>query len=383
MYALTSTHDWCSDGNARRYDGESVFNDVPFASKNDLNELYGSFGKENEISSFCTSAGFYSRSFRLADGVRLLLINDDCDGKNGKSGFSEEHLRWVEGEARAGRQNGETVIAAEHHLVLPCISPLVNSSQLISDGEEVASRLADAGVRLLFVGHSHMLRRTDFVSPCGETLTQINLGALCGYPASVTYVTVENGRVEIKTEYIEKFTYNGKEYGAEFFRRHAEDVVMNVINGALSDKAELTERLAALGIKAKISDGLFGIIRKGASFLTTVSVGRAAHIVNALIPTGGRIGSKELDGIKKDRLMTYIMPVFLSVFDSSRAIGECPDKIGNVLIKLGEKLSAYARRLPLKAEKKRKAEKLFNGISQTLSELAKPQFEIDTEIIVK
>ena len=375
VYALTSTHDWCSDGNARRYADSEVFTDVETASKNELNALYGGFGKANEISSFKTSAGFFSRSFRLSDGVRLILVNDDCDGIGGRSGYSDAHLKWVENEAREGAANGEFVIAAEHHLVLPCISRLVNSSQLISDGNEVADRLADAGVRLLFVGHSHMLRATDFVSQNGSRLTQINLSALCGYPAGITSVTVKNGAAEIKTEYI-----NGKEYGADFFRTHAENIVTHVLDGAKNSREELSDRLRALGIKAQISDRAYGFIKRGASFLTNVTVGKAAHTVNALMPFGRRIDTKALSDIKNDRLMKYIMPVFLSVFDGSRALDGCPDEVRGVLVTLANKAAAYLRVLPVGGAKKEKTERLADDLSQTLKELAHPRYPLDTEV---
>ena len=380
VYAVTSTHDWCSDGNARRYAGSEVFTDVETASRDELNSLYGGFGKANEISSFKTTAGFLSRSFRLSNGIRLILVNDDCDGIGGKSGYSDAHLKWVENEAREGAANGEFVIAAEHHLVLPCISRLVNSSQLISDGNEVAGRLADAGVRLLFVGHSHMLRATDFVSQNGSRLTQINLSALCGYPAGITYVTVKDGSAEIKTEYIEKLTYNGKDHGADFFRTHAENIVMHVLDGAKKSRGELSDRLHALGIKAQISDRSYGIIKKGVSFLTNVTVGKAAHTVNALMPFGGRIDIKALSGIKNDRLMKYVMPVFLSVFDGSQALDGCPDEVRGVLVTLANKISAYLRALPVGSAKRAKTGRLAADISQTLKELAHPRFTLDTEV---
>lgn len=380
VYALTSTHDWCSDGNARRYDGDGVFNDVETVSKEELSEMYLPFGKEKEISSFKTTAGFYSRSFRPAHGVRLLLINDDCDGAGGKSGYSEEHLRWAENEAREGVNAGEFVIAAQHHLVLPCISPLVNSSQLISDGEKVASRLADAGVRLLFVGHSHMMRKTEHVSPNGNKITQVNLSALCGYPAGITYLTVKDGAAEIKTEYIDKFTYRGHEYGADFFRTHAENVLMNVINGALDSRGELADRLKALGVKKQISDKTYNAIKKCAAFLNTVTVGKAAKIANGLLPCGGRIGKSAVNGIKDDRLMKYVLPVFLSVFDGSAALDGCPDEVRGVLVTLANKVAFYARSLVMPNEKKRKTVKITDGVSDTLKELALPKNNIDGEM---
>ena len=380
VYAVTSTHDWCSDENARRYEGDNVYRDVPVLSRDEQNGLYGGFGKKAELSSFRTSAGFFSRSFLLSDEVRLILVNDDCDGRNGKSGYSEEHLRWLESEAKEGKSAGQLVIAVQHHLVLPVISQLVNSSQLISDGEAVASRLANAGVRLLFVGHSHMLGRTDFTSAEGNTLTQINLSALCGYPGGITFVTVENGKAVIKTEYINEFSYNGTTQNAEYIRKHTEDVLMNVINGALEGRESLTERLSALGVKKELSERLYKIARRGAVFLTEASVKKASRIVNVLLPGGGRITADMIKDIGDEPLISCILPVFLSVFDSSKAVSECPEAVRNVMKALASKITAFGKRLPLKKHKKDDINVLLSGVSQTLVTLAERKYCIDTEI---
>ena len=53
----------------------------------------------------------------------------------------------------------------EHHLLTPHISPLITGGgTCVADREYVASRLADAGLKYMFVGHSHMQSTTDFKS---------------------------------------------------------------------------------------------------------------------------------------------------------------------------------------------------------------------------
>ncbi len=380
VYAVTSTHDWCSDGKARRYDGGCVFTDVETVSPDTLGALYGKFGRKNEISSYKTSKGFVSRSFKVSDKVRLILVNDDCGGSGGKSGYSDEHLEWVENQAREGTANGEFVIAAQHHLVLPCFSNFVNASQLISDGEKIAARLADAGVRLLFVGHSHMLRATKFVSPNGNTLTQINLSALCGWPAGITYVTVKEKSAEIRTESVSEFTYNGEKYDAEYIKNHTANVLMNVINSAVNDRAELADRLRALGINVHMTDKMYSFIKKCASFVSNVTVGKAAHALNAVLPLGGKIDAKAIAVIKNDKLTDYIIKTFLSVFDGSRSLDGCPDAVRGVLVTIANKITAYARSLPVTGEKRKKTVTAAEGISQALKEIALPGQSPDTEV---
>ena len=54
--------------------------------------------------------------------------------------------------AEALAQNGCDVIATEHHLLLPNVSPLINKGQSSGGREAVAARLADAGLRLMLAG---------------------------------------------------------------------------------------------------------------------------------------------------------------------------------------------------------------------------------------
>lgn len=381
---ITSTHDWCSDNNPRRYDGENVYNDVETADKEKLNEMYLPFSKEKELSSFETKTGFYSRVFSIAPGVRLMMINDDCDGENGKSGYSDEHIAWVKAQAEKAKENGDIIIAAEHHLALPCISPLVNSSQLISDGEKIADILADCGISLLFVGHSHMMRATEHLSPNGNRITQFNLSALCGYPAAITYADVdtENGTVRITNEYINEFTYNGKNYTKEYFAGHAANIVMNILNGAAENKKEFADRLAAMGIKFNPSDKQYKLIKKGVGFLTTVKVGRAAHIINTLVPGAGYPKSMTAN-IKNDNLLGYIMPVFLSVFDGGEALNGVPNEVREIVKHTGKIAATAVHRLPVPKKKKNKIESIVEKVGDTLNELAEPRYSLTPTVVYK
>ena len=73
------------------------------------------------------------------------------------------------------------------------------------------------------------------------------------------------------------------------------------------------------------------------------------------------------------------MPVFLSVFDGSRALAGCPDEVRRAVIALGAKISAYGKILPVKKGKKEKLQRLLSGVGQTLNELAEPQFPVYRE----
>ncbi len=61
------------------------------------------------------------------------------------------------------------MIGMEHHLLIAHIHPFITSGHCVGDREEVAAKLADAGLRYMFVGHSHIQRIDTFVSPSAKS----------------------------------------------------------------------------------------------------------------------------------------------------------------------------------------------------------------------
>lgn len=371
LYLITSTHDWCSDGHARRYEGENVYRDVPTVFKEEVAEKYLVFGAQTEIARFETSRGFFSRVFQIGDALRLIAVNDDGDGRNGASGYSEAHMEWMINQIADARKANCSVIAMEHHLLLDGIDPLVHKTQIIGDHTEQAARLADAGLRLMLVGHSHMQRTTEFTSPAGNKITQINLGSLCGYPAPITYIDVENGKAHVKVEFLDRFTYNGKEYGREFFKEHTSAIFYNLLNAAATDREDFKARLAADGIRVKQLDAVYPIVRFAAKKALTVSVGRAGKLVNALT-FGKGVDKAAVKAIKDDNLLTHILDVFLNVFDGSFTAKTQKEEVKTIVLDVSTLPGRVVKKMPLGREKKEKIYKITGSIEHIAEELMHP-----------
>ncbi len=374
LYLITSTHDWCTDGNPRRFEGDKVYNDVEAFDGPTLDAYYAGFGKENCIAEFETSRGFHSRCFQVSDSLRLLAVNDDADGPGGKSGYSEAHLCWMEEQIKAAKAAGMDVIATEHHLLLPNVSPLINKGQSIGDQYEVAARLADAGLRLMFVGHSHFQRTSEFLSPAGNKITQVNIGSLCGYPAPINYLTVENGRAALRVEFLQGFTHNGKAYGADFFKEHSSAVLLNLLNAAAADKQDLKDRLAAQGIRVKAIDKLYFLIRHFARKALKITVGGAGRLVN-FFTFGRGVNKKAVKAHKKEKLLPWILEIFLCIFDGSYLAADMPDTVKTVAVDVSTLPRRIVKELPIKKAKKEKLYKTFAQIEALLRELVYPAYD--------
>ena len=211
VYLITATHDWCCDQNPRRFDGDMVYNDVPVMTSRELPEFYRDFGPSEALSVFTTHIGTCSYVVQLSDNVRLLALNDDKNSVN-HAGFTEEHFQWIEEQLAQAEKDGCLVIGMEHHLLIPHISSLITGGgTCVADREYVASRLADAGLKYMFVGHSHIQSTADFKTDKGNVLKEINIGSLVGYPAPMVNVTVNDDMtLSYKVEHLESFCLDGK-----------------------------------------------------------------------------------------------------------------------------------------------------------------------------
>lgn len=351
LYVITSTHDWCSDHNPRRFDGENVYNDVETLSPGELTKCYGVFGEKDCISEYKTPLGLVSRCFQVTDGLRLLAVHDDCDGKGGKSGYSEEHLRWMTEQLKKAREDGCKCIAMEHHLLLHPFCKLVNSGQSIGDNFEAASVLADSGLRLMFVGHSHMQRTTEFVSENGNKITQINLGSLTGYPAPVTYLSFDGENAKINVSFLKEFDYNGKKCDFSYFRTHTLGVLSGLLEAGVSDKKDFYERLRANGIKIPSFDLLYPLIRLVCKKLLKAKCGGAGRLIN-FFTFGKAIDKKALKVIGDKKLLDLVSDIFLSIFDGSCFIKDIPEEEKTVVCSVGALPSGIIKKLPVKNKEK-------------------------------
>lgn len=371
VYLITSTHDWCSDGNPRRFEGKEIFHDVPTVSREEIDGIYSVFGKDEEIASFTTPQGFTSRVYKLSDELRLFAVNDDCDGRGGKSGYSEGHLQWMKDQLKKAKDEGACVIAMEHHLMLFNLAPLINKGQSIADNYEIAAQLADAGLRLLFVGHSHMQRTTEFVSPAGNKITQVNIGSLSGHPAPINFVTVENGKAKVDVHFLEGFDHEGKHFDSRFFKEHTSAVLYNLLNAAATDKEDLRERLGADGIKIKPLDKIYPIIRWAAKKILKIKVGQAGRLVN-FFTFGKGVDRKAVKAVKNDLLLDHVIDIFLNVFDGSATAKGQKEEVKKIAIDVSTLPRRVITKLPLKKGTKKKIAGITEQIESLVNELMYP-----------
>ena len=373
VFVVYATHDWCCSEDAARYEGDQVITDgVETMTPAELRDFYYEYGVKDCLSEFVHPNGSSSYCAKIKDGFRLLGINDDKNGK-GKAGYSPEHLEWILQQIHDAKEAGDEIVAMQHHLIMPCISELVNGGMLIGDWQEMAETLADAGLEYIFVGHSHMQRTAKITTKKGNTLYQINLGSICGYPAPYTYFTLDGERAQLDVMTLKSFTYNGKMLGADFIRDHTLGVVKNLVDNADKGKEALTKQLLGYGLDFSAVKVPYGLIRTAVRHLKNDSVKKAAGMIN-FFTFGKGIDKKAAADCKDEKLITLVYELFLSVFDGTMYPHAPSTPIYRVMADVASLPRRVSAVLPFKALKKEKVQRTLNDIERTIIELVNPAF---------
>lgn len=315
VFVTTATHDFCCDSNARCYFGEK---ESPFTDTADiafLRNTYDKFGPESAVSKYEIFDGLCSYAVKPCEGVTVLALNDDRNGK-GSSGYDDEHFSWIIGEIKKAKENGDIVIAMQHHVVLPHFTNLLTKGGICcGDRQKVAEEFAANGVDLLFVGHSHWQNITEYVADNSNMMTQVNVGSLCGYPAPIFKVSISDDKIDMNTEYVEEFCFDGRKLSSAYIKEHTKGLILNALTPAVNgDKAEFIARLGALGVHSDIIEKLFFLIKKLCAYINSVNVGKFAKAVNFLT-FGKGIDKKSAEEAKDEIVIEIITNIFLNLFD--------------------------------------------------------------------
>lgn len=316
VYLITATHDWCCDGNPRRFHGNTVTHNVDVMPSGNLPEFYRDFGPADALSVFTTHIGTCSYVVNLSENVRLLALNDDKN-ENNHAGFTEEHFCWIEEQIKKARKDGCLMIGMEHHLLTPHISPLITGgSTCVANREYVASRLADAGLRYMFVGHSHIQNTADFKSKNGNIITEVNIGSLVGYPAPIVNVTVNDDfTLSYEVKHLEKFILNGKEVDAQdYLAKHAVAIIHRLLQS--SCKEEFRDRATALQLNGEKISKYFALISPVFRFVQSAKVSDVYKKLR-FIGLSKDIDKKLVEKYKNKKLLECVDEIMLGAFDGS------------------------------------------------------------------
>ncbi len=317
VYVITATHDWCCDGNPRRYEGENTYNDVETLGPNQLFPFYKDFGGDEALSEFHTHQDKVSYVVRPCEGVTVFCLDDDQNGEGG-SGYSEEHFAWITEQTSLAKKRGDIVFGMQHHhLHLTEFDRVINGRGSVEYRERLCKRFADIGFPMMFTGHSHMQHIRRIESENGNPFYEMNVASISGYPAPIVYVDAYEDGLDIKTEHLREFEYKGETYTNNYLKEHATRLFTKVIAAAVkNEKRDFSALVACLGITEKKADKIWIIARPVLKWLDKLTVKKAARIMN-FISFGKAINKKAAKEIGDTKVMDIIYATFHSILDGS------------------------------------------------------------------
>lgn len=194
VYITFATHDFYM--HARKYTDEGEI-EIPKYTRDELREKYADFGFNQAIAEHKDS---YSYCVQLSDDVRLLALNDDGD-YDSFCGYYNDLLFWIRDQIKDAHDAGCEIFAMTHHPILEPspIYPLFSHKAMLGGYEFSGPYLANAGLEYMFVGHTHIHDINSLTTDKGNTLYQINTGALTAYPLAYRKVEFSDKGMDVKT----------------------------------------------------------------------------------------------------------------------------------------------------------------------------------------
>ena len=252
---ITATHDYGSGVDRRPWHrNESGIPSLeqpegcPF--RHELRGLYDEFGFSDAIARFEEDDGM-SYVAQLAPGYRLLCLNDDGNGRE-FCGYSESQMEWIFEQIRIANAEGDKIFAMTHHPSLPPspIYPIMSSRDMLGDWANCTRRLADAGLRCMFSGHSHMLNIAHIVTPAGNPYWDIDTSSLVGFPGVFRVIELEGGHMKVTTRQIKNFAWDRGGLGVrEYLAKHFDVLMRTIIEGAANDIDVVAEKAGGFSVE--------------------------------------------------------------------------------------------------------------------------------------
>lgn len=250
VYVTTATHDYIGKG----YDENDFFRAMRFSGteptpveathRDDLRSLYAEFGPNDALSIHQQSMSY---CVKLGEGIRLLALNDDGNGRS-FIGFSEDCLHWIFEQIKAAKESGDYLFAMSHHPLLYPFELLehIPGYDVIHGGKELAARLADAGIQLFLTAHTHQQNITKLTSARGNEIYDVSTASLVGAGACIRKIQFDAGKILISSlliVHVPHWDMEGLTYAEYFRKHHFTAVYRSFLEAAAHDTRKLASML--------------------------------------------------------------------------------------------------------------------------------------------
>ncbi len=264
IYLITARHDYAEE--PCEFDGDKMI-PVRGMDRSELRSFYRDFGFDSAISEHRETMSYTAQ---IADGVRLLALNCDGDRKSFR-GLYPSQLEWAVNEIKKAKDAGDYIFAMTHYPLLP-FSPVMNfiDDAHLTDWQQTADILADAGLDLIFTGHMHAQAVTDYTTGNGNKITDVQTGSIVGYPCAYRKITFNNSLAEIASYTLDSFDYDtGSLSAQDYLKKRFDTVITDIIEASEYDFEAFCARFGGsqgkefLKIPVKLAGGLVNRLTVG------------------------------------------------------------------------------------------------------------------------
>lgn len=216
VYVICATHDYSGAGEDNNWFESCRYTETgtePIASmkRGGLFDFYYDYGPKQALSVHRESGSF---TVQLGDGVRLIAIVDNGDG-GGYCGLFEDGVEWLKSEIKNAKENGDFVLLATHHPVLPPweVFRHVADEEMYGGYRALWKIMCENDVRVIFTGHTHIQNIRKYTDGKGRWFLDISTIAIANAAGKMRKITVdtESGQCDITSIGIEKL--NGIDTG--------------------------------------------------------------------------------------------------------------------------------------------------------------------------
>jgi len=243
VFVTTATHDYCGMGDDENFfTATQYFDDhtepAECVRKHELFPLYYAFGPK-QSSSIHEESGSYS--LKLFDGVRLIAINDNGNGRS-YCGLFDDGFLWLENEIDKANANNEMVLLAVHHPVIPPwdVFSHVVDFEMFGGYKRLSGIMCEKGVKVIFTGHTHVQNIRKYTDDKGRFFYDVSTAAAVSAAGCMRKVLLDTDKksceiTSVRLDKINGYNTDGKNFFDYVYHLNFTGALEKALPLALSD----------------------------------------------------------------------------------------------------------------------------------------------------
>ncbi len=158
-----------------------------------------------------------------------IISIDACEYKSNTSGpvtkgsIDAAKLAWLLERTAEGTAAGKTILGIMHHGMVEHYDSqkTLFGEYVIDDWDNISTRLADAGMKVVFTGHYHAQDIRKKETPDGGFIFDVETGSTVTAPCPYRIINMTDGQMSIVSKFVESIDFEGVPAGG--FRAYAAD----------------------------------------------------------------------------------------------------------------------------------------------------------------